>query len=130
MVDVTAAGMVFPRAQSDPSIMGWAILSRRARSSSEPRPAGTEPFDIIAEFTSSSGASWEFLHDGIDEFLLEIGPRFFCYGASCYAQGLPAVALDEVSLIVDADYLDGIDYSSWGTVKALFRACDQSRRRE
>jgi len=103
-------------AESGGSWEAWFVTSTASWRESE-----IEPFDMTLDLSPSDGATWAFIAGGAGELIFEIIPTGHCYGASCYSVGLPAVRFSEVSLIVEADFLDGLDYSSWGAIKALFR---------
>ena len=77
-------------------------------------------FEITLEFSSTNGATWQFLKAGRGTLVLQGVARghpaggFHCIGPT------PNTKVYLVTLIVDADYQIGTDSSTWGSIKALF----------
>lgn len=106
--------MDFLAALSDPTLPGqWLSFS--------PMPEVTGPFEWTAAFISySQGMTWDFLLDGEDDITLWGLPMALV--GLCWGIVSPTAEVTEAVLIIDAEFPVPVESSTWGRVKALFRA--------
>lgn len=89
-----------------------------------PTPPGSPdgPFGWTAAFRPvPSTATWDFLMDGEGEIRLYGAPTFLL-GLCHQPYVVPSGTVTEAVLIVDAEFPVSIEASTWGAIKALYRA--------
>ena len=80
------------------------------------------PFDVEISFGTQSGATWEFLKAGRGSVSFVAAPYGIpTCGLSCIPGPRPSAEIQLAVLIIEADCLIGVDRTTWGSIKALFR---------
>jgi hypothetical protein len=80
-------------------------------------PSG--PFGWTAPFSTSDGATWDFLMDGEGEISLYGAPTALL--GLCQQGVVPSGTVTEAVLIIDAEFPVATEPSTWGRIKALYR---------
>jgi hypothetical protein len=84
-------------------------------------PLASGPFTSTAPFTAAfPGSTWAFLLDGTGEIILHGSPAGLV--GLCFMNPVPPVGeITEAVLIVDAEFPNPVETSTWGKIKALYR---------
>lgn len=80
----------------------------------------SEAFMIEEEFISYSGGTWDLLLNGAGEINFLVESQDHPYSAACCGYGDPSTAINEVVLIIEADFGVPTKEHTWGSIKALY----------
>ena len=86
-----------------------------------PMPVESGSFDMVAPFRELYGwpVTWEFLLSGHVKF--SFGGQLSGLFPECWITELPEATIEHASLTIEGEFEVGVEQSTWGSIKSLFR---------